>query len=304
MVIVLDADTKPFKFDNIKVNVIDGRNNTVRTFSEGRTSDFGIFGGNFTLSSHPSIGRWRILVQIDDAKVKISKSFMVSDESRNFIEVVTYAPHIVSAFDEEITLRISTKDLSGKLVNGEATVTANILNERNQQIRSKVKQLTLDGSRNLLIFNFRNDLGLQRIIQDYKIKFTTSVKVLGQTYKSEKEVKLVSGGKHYAVIEGPGSFKPGFNYTFQAKVYRLDGKPENDQMMQVVVQALLSKNPDRYFDDSVVLRNGMVSFVIPTRADTREMVLEVEIPNFKSEKTIPAMDRNVKSLDVTTKTEK
>lgn len=304
MVIVLDADTKPFKFDRIEVSVLDGRNNTVRTFSEGRTSDFGIFGSNFTLSRHPTMGRWRILVQIDANTVKTSKSFMVSEEIQSLVKIITDAPHAVSAFDEEVTLRISAKDLSGKLINGVATVTAKIENENNILLDSKLKKLTLNGANNSITFKFLDDFKLQRITKNYNIIFTTSVKVFGQTFESEKEVKLINSGKHYAVLEGPDHFKPGFNYTLKAKVYRLDGRPENVQRMKVIVRTLLTKNPNRHFADSLVLRNGVVSFNIPTRAETREMVIGVELENYKTEKTIKAMNGNNKSLDVITKSDR
>jgi len=64
-VVVVDRDLKPYHMNNIKINVVDSLNHTIKEFNDLGENFIGVFTGNFNLSTNVSVGIWKIRVVID-----------------------------------------------------------------------------------------------------------------------------------------------------------------------------------------------------------------------------------------------
>lgn len=297
LVIVLDPEMRPFKYDRIKIKLINSiENKTI--VDEQRTSNFSVFPGKYKLGTEPTRGKWEIQVQINNAVLKTAKTFFVAEESKKLLKIFLNAPNAISSQDNGFNLNIFVQNSHGKTVKRIINTQAKIFNEANRLIATSEKALGVNGKGSKISFNLRDDLGLQRVSQNYTIKLRSTLNDFSDFYEAERTVKIVHGGRHYIVPDLPRLFKPGMYYSFKAKVYTFNGILEEKRAMQVIARATFSNDPNREHSDSVILKNGVAEFILPTFENAETMTISLEIVGYNVKHTIYAEKPDARILKV------
>lgn len=295
---VLDPEAKPFKYESIKVELCNEGNRTITITNEQRTSNFSVITGKYKLGDEPTMGEWKIQVQVNSVAPPTVKSFFVAKESKKFIKIFVNGPNAISSHDSEVSLNIYAKNSLERIVEGTVFIEATIFNDGGSLIETS-KKLYVSGTESKISFNLEDDFGVRRVLQNYKIKFKLSLTYQGISYEAEKDVRVVNGGRHYIVPELSHYFLAGMSYNFKAKVYTVNGDLEDRRGMQVIARAKFDNSPNKEHSDSAILKNGVVEFNLPTFENANTMTLSLEIVNFKVEKKIYAQSDNARILQVT-----
>lgn len=304
---VLDPQMRPFKYDSVKIDVIDINGKKENVINEQRTSNasnfsekFSVFSGEYKFKNELKLGEWKIQVQVNSAKRLTIKKFFVAEETKKKIKIFMYAPNAISSDDSEVFLNIFAKDSFGNTVKDTVFTSATLVNAAGQYIARSKKALGVNGKINEISFNLRDDFGIQRISQNYTIRFIAKLHAFSDdSDEAEKDVKVNNGGSHYIVPELPRYFKAGMSYNFKAKVYTVNGDLEDQRGMQVIARAKFNNDRNREHSDSAILKNGIVEFNLPTLENAETMTLTLEIVNFMVENKIYAQKKDARILQVT-----
>jgi len=141
-VLVVDEDTKPYKFEKAEIFIIDGAGNRVKQF-ENPTKKFtkGVFQNEFLLSDSPVLGQWKINVKVDDEEQK-GKTFDVGEYVLPTFEVTIDANPVANFEDDIIYAGINAKYTFGKIAKGNATVTALLYSRYGSTTNNKTFEVT------------------------------------------------------------------------------------------------------------------------------------------------------------------
>jgi len=122
-VFVLDANTKPFKFDDIEIFITDGGRNRVKQF-ENLKGKFinGVYKNELQLSDSPVMGSWLIHVKVNNGSVK-NKDFEVKEYVLPKFELLIDAEEGANFKDGKIRATVKAKYTFGKFAKGTAKVT-------------------------------------------------------------------------------------------------------------------------------------------------------------------------------------
>jgi len=123
-VFVLDADTKPFKLDNIEIFIFtDGGSNRVKLFENPKGKFVkGVYKNELQLSDSPVMGRWLIHVKVNNESAE-NKEFEVKEYVLPKFEL-TMNTEPANFKDGKIRATVKVKYTFGKFLIGTATVTA------------------------------------------------------------------------------------------------------------------------------------------------------------------------------------
>lgn len=162
-VLVVDEDTKPYKFEKTEIFITDGAGHRVKQF-ENPTEKFtqGVFQNEFLLSDSPVLGRWKITVKVDDEEQK-EKTFDVGEYVLPTFEVTLDANPVANFKDDIIYAGIDAKYTFGKIAKGNATVTALLYSlygsSENNKTFEVTKSIKVDG-KTFIEFSLKDDFGV------------------------------------------------------------------------------------------------------------------------------------------------
>lgn len=286
IVLVLDANTRPFEYNRMSVKILNEENISVQNFDVQRNSNYGVFSSNFSLSHALIEAKWEMRVQVDNGK-KVSTSFLIAKETKKLIKIYIDGAEKITSRDTEIKLNVYAKYSSGNFYSGEAVVTAILMNEVNTEVTRSNKQLHLKKGNNELIFDVYSDLTLTQINQNFNVLVTVTV----ESSEATKNVEIIQGGKHYIVLEIPPFFTPGVSFRFNAQLYNINGMIADNVTKLVTAKATFGNVRNGDYAAAGYTRDGEVSLNISTNENATNMNLEVFIDEHKLLRTIE-MDRS------------
>ena len=142
-------------------------------------------------------------------------------------EVIIETAREVIIDEEEIRLKVFAYYTFGKLVKGTAQVTAEAYQVGNSMVyASATKSSAAPSYETSFIFNIRKDLNIYNAISSYDIQLNDEFeeKLTGQRMNQSTTVRLANLREYNIEIKREKQrFKPGFDYTFQVFVHKLDG---------------------------------------------------------------------------------
>ena len=227
-ILILDADTKPFKFDDIEIFISDGGEHQVKKFEDPKSKFVkGVYKNELQLSDSLVKGKWQIHVSVNNDEFK-SKKFEVEDYDLPKFELflnVEPANYKVG----KIRATVKAKYTFGKMAKGTAKVTA-VVNRNihhfhrrykpeKKDITTIVKHIDVDGKK-FIEFDMESELKLN------KSSYNDNV-VLTATFVEEITKKEVNVTKYVHIERSPYkldlsyekySVKQGLPYKFAAKL--------------------------------------------------------------------------------------
>ena len=125
-VLVLDHETKPYKYTSISVNIINGKGQVSTTFTETRKSDFSLYENTYTLPNEP--GEWKVEVSVDSSKRKTRKTFLVKDFTPPPFQVyVETLPRVsFEGYQPKLAMKVYAKYPFDTMVKGTADILAKV----------------------------------------------------------------------------------------------------------------------------------------------------------------------------------
>lgn len=229
-ILALDADTKPLQISSVEIYITDGADNRVKQYDDPKFHK-GVFQSELQLSDSPVMGSWKIHVKIND-QPESTKTFEVAEYVLPKFEVSIDSTPDVTYKDGKIKATVKANYTFGKIAKGNATVTAEVLNQYggcvgfgwNQQPEfsgsNKVeKTVEVDGKK-FVEFDIEKDLNIIDTKAERIIKLTASFK----EELSEKEatastnVKIHITPHKVELKQSSEKFKPGLPFDVTAIV--------------------------------------------------------------------------------------
>jgi CD109 antigen len=231
-VLVIDSETKPFDYDNMKVELYDGDNNFVQNFDNGEISstDSGVYKNDFNIVEEPVMGRWELRVVInDEEKFMTKKSFTIEEYVLPRFEVIVDTKRDVMQSEKSIKLAVYALYTFGEPVKGKFKISASvydtayptIVQHTNEKLYNVEVKQTAE-------FNIFNDLAIVNSIRPHEVVFDVEFEELltGQKLKPQREIRVrihKTGTFKIEVQREKKNFKPGFPFKFKAIVKKFDG---------------------------------------------------------------------------------
>lgn len=299
IVVVLDPETRPFKYDTIDVTIFDGINDILEPSETiKRTSNYSIYSGNFVLSDDPNMGKWKINVRVNNDNKVTSKHFFVSEKSKTDKQVYMEVPSIISHLNRDIPLTVYVQDKFYKFITGTINVKAELYSSNKIRKNMKEKSIKVEGQHNTLSFSLIDDLKITNVISDLTVEFEATYEQ-NPSIKSYSSVVIKPLGRHrikFDFYKSRKRFLPGSFYNFAVKVFRIDRTLEDEQGILVTARMNFTNDPSHLHSDSKVLNEGMAEFKVTTKADSQTMTLKVEIEGHTVTETIEAYEKNARIL--------
>jgi len=191
---VLDADTKPFKFDDIEIFITDGSVHQVKKFEDPKGKFIkGVYKNELQLSDTLIKGTWQIHVYVNKRKVT-RKSFVVDEYDLPKFELLLDVEP-ANYKDGKIRATVKAKYTFEKFAKGTAEVTATVdrtiytfrwkENADKKDITTVTKQIDVDGKK-FVEFDMESELKMNKSSDDTQVVITaTFVEEIAQ-----KEVKV------------------------------------------------------------------------------------------------------------------
>jgi CD109 antigen len=227
-VLAVDGQTKPIRIDNMHVFVTDAADNRVKQFEPPTTFRHGVFKQQLQLSDQPVLGTWKVHVKITADADETVKEFEVAEYVLPTFEVRLVARENWRK-DEEIVVAYSAIYTYGQPVEGEATLTAQVMNDwwwEPSPLRTLVK--ILNGTTTTI--NPREDLNLQDINYMRSVKVTVTFRE-GLTGRVANGTMILTIHEVPFTIEMTGSddqVKPQIPFKITAMVKDVNQVPVTD----------------------------------------------------------------------------
>ncbi|CAG9811984.1 unnamed protein product [Chironomus riparius] len=227
-IVILDVDTKPFKFDDIEIFITDGGEHQVKKFEDPKSKFVkGVYKNELQLSDSLVQGRWQIHVRVNDNEFK-SKSFDIEEYDLPKFELVLDVEP-ANYKDGKIRATVKAKYTFGKMAKGTAKVTA-VVNQNTYHFRRRykpdkkdlttvIKHIDVDGKK-FVEFDMESELKMN------KSSYNNNV-VLTATFVEEITKKEVNVTKYVHIERSPYkldisydkySVKSGLPFKFTAKL--------------------------------------------------------------------------------------
>lgn len=293
LVFALDYDTKPYKFNEISIDVLNSRNKKIRKISES-PNDFK-FNSSFKIPHESGSGEWKLQVRINKTPVITRKIFRVQKEVDNRVKIFIDVPSKVSFNQREVTVKVSAKHFTDMYASGEGKIEAEFSNPWVDDVLAESsKTFKLAGPSASVSFNFIKDFGMNFLSEDsflnFKVSFTDDLSK--NNYEESRKIELLPGGM-YEIRHNNRRFLPGFDHKFTVNVFTLDGRLIKDQAMKVSMELTYSNNINNYLKDGI-LENGEVSFILQPAHDAREISIMLTVGDTSKRVTIEAVaEKNV-----------
>lgn len=217
--IVLNEEMKPR--ENIKVDIFisDGADNRIKKYDDVKFYK-GVFESFFILSDLPVMGIWNIHVNVNEVK-ELSKSFEVKEYVLPKFETHIKAPD-VNFKDGKIFAYVSAKYTFGKIAHGNATITAEVVNNRwywrhpNNQNQSKkvVKVIEVNGKKPVE-FDIENELGIVDKSYETKVNLFSTFReqLTDREMNASTTVTVHKTAYNIELAKSSERFKPGLKFS-------------------------------------------------------------------------------------------
>lgn len=221
---VLDAETRPYKFDKIDIFITDGGDNRIKQYDDVEKNFIkGVYQNELQLSDLPVMGVWKIHVKVDDDQ-DIQKTFDVEEYVLPKFEVSIDTASNVPYKDGVIKATVNAKYTFGKIAKGKATVTAEVESSyRNfrfqivEPTKKVSKTVDVDGKK-FVEFDLKNDLNIRDNKNESTVKLHASFKdeLSGKEATADAKVKIHSDAIKMELKKSAEKFKPGLPFTITA----------------------------------------------------------------------------------------
>ncbi|KAL7015211.1 hypothetical protein ACKWTF_016343 [Chironomus riparius] len=229
-VFVVDADTKPFKFDDIEIFITDGGRNRVKQFESPKSKFFkGVYRNELQLSDSPVMGTWKIHVKVNN-KSNTNKDFVVDEYVLPKFEL-TMDTEPANFKDGKIRATVKAKYTFGKFAKGTATVTAEVYRSHYSREEQKLidesirvsKQLDVNGKK-FVEFDVINELKMNQSRYERFVTLTaTFVEELSQKEMNvTKDIYVEKSPYKIELTKSAEKIKPGLPFKLRAQVMKHD----------------------------------------------------------------------------------
>ncbi|KAL7015206.1 hypothetical protein ACKWTF_016340 [Chironomus riparius] len=291
-VLILDVDTKPFKFDDIEIFITDDKRNRVKQF-EFPKSKFvkGVYKNELQLSDSPVKGNWKINVKINNESVA-DKNFVVDEYVLPKFEL-TMDTEPANFKDGKIRATVKAKYTFGKPAKGTANVTAKFRKghydrEERKYIDESVivsKQIDVDGKK-FVEFDAENELKMNKSSYHSRVELVaTFIENLSQKEVNVSKVVFVQKKPYKLELSGEKYFiKPGIpNHVIAKLTYYDKDMPITDKNNPIkfnikykydIMRTCIRQEYPKWFDP--YYRNRKHNNSEPQRNLTRDDIIHTE----------------------------
>jgi CD109 antigen len=222
-VLVLNAETKPYKNANVTVFISDGAQNRVKQFDNTKMTN-GVFQNELQLSDSPVMGIWKIHVKVNNGK-DTTKDFEVAEYTLPNFEVTIDANPDANFKDGKIRATVRAKYTFGKIAKGNATVTAEVSYPayqrywRTEESKKVSKSVAVDGKKPIE-FDIVEELGIKDKNEERNILlFATFKEELTEREQNATTMVKIHITPHKIDLEkSSDKFKPGLPFSVSAVV--------------------------------------------------------------------------------------
>ncbi|XP_063297809.1 CD109 antigen-like [Pelobates fuscus] len=235
-VISVYHDLRPYN-GYVDLVVRDPENNIIQKW-QNLTNDLGVVSTEFLLSFNPMLDNWTIEATANSSQ--ISAHFIVTNgDSPKFDVKLDVPTFYVYRNYANLTGKVTAKDIFGKPINGNVTISIKPLDDYYYGIAVNKTYETESGSAN---FSFTHEeirsvywywyygICLNALVTDT---------LTGTAMKASSYITVTDGEYRFIMISEPQSPLPDFNYTVKIQVLRHDGRPllkeERDQNITVTI---------------------------------------------------------------------
>lgn len=285
-ILVLDQETKPFKYRSINVKVINNNQSITNNFEVGESSEFSLYENNFELLDVSSLGKWRIVVTVDGSQHSSSKSFLVKDfKPPPFQIFIETAPRVAfTVVKPVINLKIYAKLPSEVMVTGTVNIkTKSYLADSPENVQaSNSFDIQITDGFIIKKFDVKRDLGITSLtkpaIAEFNVEITQDK--TGKKSMQTQKVEVIPVGRHSIKLIKQDTFKPGFSYKIQAFVFKINGELEESTSMPLTMRAKYNHKVERQSETTITnvsfLKNGTASFLLQPENDAMDLDLQFE----------------------------
>jgi MG2 domain/Macroglobulin domain MG3/Macroglobulin domain MG4 len=274
-VLVIDKDTKPYRFDKMSVSLTDGNKNKVN-FVRAPKSPIGLYESSYLLSDEAVFGKWGIHVKVDDDKQFKTENFEVRDYVLPRFQAVIDTNSMIMMSDGNLQAKVYARYSFGGYVQGKANVNVKVLSNRSSDKPThEFNQEVQVNSSETLNFNFENDFGVfQFEAKNFfvKISLIFEEKLTKKTMSTEKVVAVRTEKQNVnpeqLEIIAENKFKPGLPYKVQVIVRNKKGQfVMNQTRLFYTIQfynketkkCILNPKKDSYFKGEIVHYNASIT---------------------------------------------
>lgn len=289
-VLTLDAETKPYLFDQLSVNITDSNGNVVYEESSEtlKIPASGIFAGDYEISDSPPLGTWSVVVRVDKSDL-VSQSFEVAEfVLPRFCARINGDSHVLLSA-RKLKVQVFGEYTFGEFVSANVEVTAKVVDQNDYNLvkTTSVKQAHASAKK-YVEFDMQRDLKLSSsgvVMIDVVIE----EKLTGKKANDSKIIFVHEKEEHrIELITNELKIKPGFPFTVHAVVTKFDETPETTSNHTIKFDVFyqfkrkstaerlkLKRNQTIRSDLTVTaaLKNGVADLKI----DLPENVIEVEV---------------------------
>jgi hypothetical protein len=244
-VLVINKDTKPYRFESAEIALTDPNKNKVKSLGIPQSTT-GFYQASLRLSDEATAGKWEIQVEIENDKQITSKTFEVREYVRPRFEAIIDTKQDVSIDDVVLNATFFGRYTFGGLVQGKAKISIYVhegnVNTAAKHVLNIEKTIP---SKEMISFNLRKDLKLttsESTFVKFELTFEENLTKSNTTVKKVVHVSTQSSSQRAdeeIEIVGDEGFKPGLPY--QVKVTLRDEKGQlvkNSKINQLRVDAL------------------------------------------------------------------
>ncbi|CAL1547264.1 unnamed protein product [Lymnaea stagnalis] len=213
----------------MNISVYDADSNKIKQWLQA-TPDNGVLSQELTLSTQPTLGDWKITVEM--GRTKAEKTFTVAEYVLPTFEVNVVMPSYILTSDSDVTFTVKSKYTYGKPVKGTANILVKLLESNNANDYSKAisgitVQVPIDGEAKVSV-PMSQIRTLSTPDNEDLLIITANVtdSITGNQMSGNGSVRIYTEGVQLEYPEyNPKSFKPGLQYIAYLKVTQPDGLP-------------------------------------------------------------------------------
>lgn len=280
-VLVLDANTKPFPADNVKVFITDGGQNRVKQYSDVRLVK-GVYQDEMQLSDSPVMGNWLIHVKLNDGE-EVTKGFEVAEYVLPKYEVIVDSEPHVTFKDGKIRATVRAKYTYGKSVKGQATISAypvlwlgGVQPFIQDNIVRKVVQVDGKGSAE---FDIRQELKIEGDYERYiNIEAIFEEELTGRQQNGSTQITIHKFKYNMELVKESEDYKPGLPFNLAVRVKYYDGSPLVDKVNPIKIFTSYAFNDENATSTDYFLdEHGMASVKVLVPANTSYLSIKVSL---------------------------
>lgn len=234
-VLVLDAETKPYRLNKLQFHITDSNANVVAessTLSLGNPA-LGVFVGDYAISESPHLGEWSIHVRVDNGE-ETSRSFEVSEYVLpRFSANIISSPNVLLS-DGKFKVTIFGEYTFGEFVYANAVVSAKVFESSSSKHQTAVKVKTATVSAKKTIeFDMIRELNIKST-SIVRVGVVLEEKLTGKKASDSMIIKVHEKSDHQVELrKSDARFKPGLPFKVSAIVRKFDGTIEENKEIEV-----------------------------------------------------------------------